>query len=122
MEEDKQTSSAATSPNTRSVEEVGEPVEFDAAKAQEERMSAAREVLRAFMAVMKNIRLFNKEHSQVQTQRKILLDRLNKFLDAYGDLDFELEAIQILYLGISIHQVNRPMENPFFVLFQEGVR
>jgi len=122
MEEDKQTSSAATSPNTGSVEEVGAPVEFDAAKAQEERMSAAREVLRAFMAVMKNIRLFNKEHSQVQTQRKILLDRLNKFLDAYGDLDFELEAIQILYLGISIHQVNRPMENPFFVLFQEGVR
>jgi hypothetical protein len=95
---------------------------FDAAKAQEERMTAAREVLRAFMTVMKNIRLFDKEHSQVQNQRKILLDRIYKFLDAYGDLDFEIEAIQLLYLGISIHQVNRPMENPFFVLFQEGVR
>ena len=91
----------------------------DAAKAQEERMAAAREVLRAFMTVMKNIRLFDKEHSQVQNQRKILLDRIYKFLDAYGDLDFEIEAIQLLYLGISIHQVNRPMENPFFVLFQE---
>ena len=122
MEADTPKKSAANMAAKGTEETTSQGQAFDAAKAQEERMAAAREVLRAFMTVMKNIRLFDKEHSQVQNQRKILLDRMYKFLDAYGDLDFEIEAIQILYLGISIHQVNRPMENPLFILFQEGVR
>jgi hypothetical protein len=81
---------------------------------------AAKDVIAAFLSLIKNYDLYPPEHAFSQNFLKNTHNRLFNFLAKYGELKITIEQKQLLYKKVPIHET-QSAEDSFAFLYRDGL-
>jgi len=84
-------------------------------------LSAARDVVTAFLVSLKNYDLYPSDHSLAQNFLKNIHSKLESFLSLYGEMRIDVEQKCLTYKSIPIYKSQSSEDNLAFLLYRDGV-